>query len=256
MHGFEPLLLSPPMFHRRFRWDENGWVYDPSLGRAPGRPVSDVEARKARRDFDDLHQLLTKRIDRAAKIFIPSLFILPVLLISAGLIQWAATGMAICIALLILTVVWANKRLFGFSIRFWKHIEARPHSGVLTINEQIERGYRSSWSNRFMAFVVSVALIPAYVSAHNQHNIVRDIPVYGELASAIYWILLALIGGSFLTFLLVRRLVRKMAVWKQTLQSEERGLGNISPPVPPTKSKNTKVEPYPRGQLSGIDRTK
>jgi hypothetical protein len=211
LHSFDPLWLSSLKFHRRFRSDSTGWIYDPSLGRAPGRPVSEAEARNAKCAFDALHHLQDRRINQAAKIIFPALFMIPVVLLVAGLIDWLAAGLGGAIGTLLLIIALANIRLILFAANFWTQVKIRPETPSLSVEEQIRLGYRDSWGARLGFALLMVLIVPGYGYVHSGgHDYLALIPRIGPAVSYWYWLaakLLGLVGLLALLGLLVRKVV-------------------------------------------------
>lgn len=251
MHSFDPLWLSPLMFHRRFRSDSTGWIYDPSLGRASGRPVSEAEARDAKRDFDELHQLQDRRINLAAKIIIPSLFMIPVVLLAADLINWLAIGLGGGIATLLLIIGLANFRLFAFAANLWNQIKIRPETPSLSVEEQIRLGYRDSWGARLSFALIMALIVPGYGYAHSGgHDYLALIPGIGPAVSYWYWLAAKLLGMVVLLALL-GLIVRKVVIVMKK---------NRAPPNQPSASQRQSlalpVHKSGRVDLSGVEKSK
>ncbi len=251
MHGFNPLWLSPLKFHRRFRSDATGWIYDPTLGRASGRPISEAEALNTARAFDALHNRQDKHINFAAKMIIPSLFMIPVVLIAAGLIHWLAAGLFGAITTLLLVIGLANFRLFAFAANFWKQVKIRPETPPLSVEEQIRLGYRDSWGERLFISLSIVLFLPLYAYAHSGgHDYLALIPGFGLAVSQWYWLgakILGLVG--LLAF--VGLVVRKIALV----------LIKRRPPSAKSVKKRQKTQELPvhkvgRADLSGVEKTR
>lgn len=251
MHSFDPLWLSSLKFHRRFRSDTTGWIYDPSLGRAPGRPVSAAEASNAKRAFDALHHLQDRRINQATKIIFPALFTIPVVLLAAGLIDWLAIGLGGGIATLLLIIGLANLRLFTFAANLWNQIKIRPGTPTLSVEQQIQLGYRDSWGDHLFISLIIVLFLPLYAFAHSgRHDYLALLPGIGPAVSYWYWLaakLLGLVGLLALLGLIVRKVV--IVITKNRAPSKQ-------PSASQLQSLDLPVHKSGRTDLSGVEKSK
>ena len=247
MHRIKPLLLNPTAFRRRFRLEKSEWVYDPSFGRRCGRPVSDAEVKRVLSDFSALHAVLNAEIDWAAKLFIPSVFLLPVLALWLGSTILATTVAIGLMLILSGKIIHSNYRLFAIAHRFWRMVQYRPETDVLSTEKQIELGYRFSWKNRIWISLTLIVVIPFYMSAHLGRNVLREIPHYGNTVAAAYPIfVVGVCVGASIYFLVGRTARHLIAIWRIFRHSQplEIGLRKIS----------VKPRPHPRGDLSGVER--
>ncbi len=251
MHSFDPLWLSSLKFHRRFRSNTTGWIYDPSLGRAPGRPVSAAEASNAKRAFDALHHLQDRRINQAAKMIFPALFMIPVVLLAADLIDWLAIGLGGAIGTLLLIIGLANFRLFAFAANLWNQIKIRPGTPSLSVEQQIQLGYRDSWGDRFFISLTIVLLLPLYAYADSGgHDYLALIPGFGLTLSYWYWLVAKLLGLVALLALL-GLIVRKVVI----VMTKNRAPSNQSS-ASQRQSLDLPVHKSGRVDLSGVEKSK
>ncbi|GEM_PF-4548681 len=258
MHEVNVLLLDPESFKRRFRFESGGPIYDPSLGKASGRPISNKEAGEALQSFGALHAAQEKRIDRAAKFFIPSLFVVPTVLMGIGHSGWMLTAAAACICLLIGTILLANLRLHQFTSNLWKRFEPRPHSQRLSVQEQVALGYRQTWTDRATIVLGFVIFLPGYVYGHGKHDVLLLIPKIGETLSLAYWAGIKVLGGLLL-FCLCAMIIKRITPWlagrRKALKPKRRVVIGKSTATTRRASKSP-IRPYGRGDLSGVDKMK
>ncbi len=251
MHHIEILYLDPDGFRRRFRHESAGWVYDPSLGRKPGRPVSSAEMQQVNSDFRKLHSQQQAQISLAAKLFIVAIVVTPVVAIWIGSRLLAMWGMMGLIGLLIAKLVEANFRVHQFTRSYWRRIERRPETTALSVDEQIRRGYRNSWGVRLGSAFMIALIAPGYGYAHSGgHDYLALIPGIGPAVSYWYWLgakLLGLVGLLAILGLIVRKAV--IAMMKNRTSSN-------GPVASRQQSLDLLAHKAGRADLSGVENTK
>lgn len=232
--------------------EDGGWVFDPSLGRRTGRPVSSREAIEAKQRFAALHAIHSRRIDRAAKLFITVVLTVPFLSIAGGMNMAATAVFVLSVTMMLGIVGYANLSMYKHVSLLWNRVQARPNTAILSEAERIRRGYRMDWVSRVKLSVGVVLLLPAYLAAHLGRGGTADIPVIGPTFSRAYWAILLCTLAAVPLYFFVRAIANKL----RTRRHQRKGSRPTSDKIPPqpARRQGKSVQPYPRGDLSGVER--
>lgn len=257
VHELKLLRLDAFDFARRFRQEHGGWTYDPSLGKSRGRPVSAKEMRDATKEFEALFASQDRLVNIAKKLFVPALFIVPIPLAITLNRSIAIEVMVALFGAMLAIVALANWRLYRFSRIFWRNVEARLPTEILSFNEQIKLGYRWSWFDRIFVSAAITLFAPVYLFAHGKHDILISIPMFGRQISYVYWVLMKLTLAGFalfVTFLIVRKVIARVRLSQSSakLRLNEKTRSAFS--SGDTKSKGGTMRGNDRADLSGVEK--